>query len=456
MDTLYHKLHKISEKNKISFHMPGTKGGTALPVKYLKDVFKIDLTELRLTDNLYAPTGIIKQAQNEVAQIYKAKNTFFLINGTSGGIIAAIGYLSSLNKKILIDRNCHVSVINALSLFKIKPFFVMPEYKQSYGHMGCVNAEELEKILLEEKDIGAVFITSPNYYGWTADIKKISKICRNHGIILCVDAAHGAHFPFSEKLPDSPVTLGGDIVLMSVHKTMPAPTQTAVMHISENIDAVKMKNWINMFQTTSPSYIFMAYIHLAVEYMNQNGEKIYDELYENINRIPENINIIKNDAFKDFSRIVINTIPIGRTGYELSDFLYNYYNIEVEMADLYNVVCIAGAGNTKQHFEILSEGCTKFINEFKSSPLKILPPPPYSYYECVPGDILYAEKKKCRLDLSINKIAGEQVCVYPPGVPVVLPGEVITKSAVQYINEVKSAGGTVIGEENGFINIVSL
>ncbi len=432
---LFDELIKIRGKNKIPFHMPGSKGGAAISEEYKQNIFSLDFTELEDTDNLAKPEGILKDAQEKAAKIYGAAASYFLVNGSSGGILAALHYLSRKNKKIIFDRNCHVSVMNAIKLFDIKPIFVLPEFLNDWGIFAEILPEKIEKLILENPDTGAVFLTSPNYYGISSDLEKIYEICRRYDVLLCIDAAHGAHYNFSSHFTSAAGFC--DISVMSIHKTMPAPTQTAIMNISEKIDFSEMKQSINIFQTTSPSYIFMAYIDYAINFMHKNGEAIFENLYGEISALEkalgDNMLSLEN---KDFSRIVIR----GGTG--LEKYLYENYDIAVEMSDINNIVCIAGAGNIKEDFEKLLYGVAEYYEKI-GIPEKSVKIP----YCKLPEFLAETGDKKIMVKLSRAEglVAAEAITPYPPGVPIAIAGEVITGEMTEVIKNLISEGINVIG-----------
>ncbi len=445
LDTLYSKLKKIRKLHKVAFHMPGSKGGQAIPRKYARGIWKLDYTEVSGTDNLYSPDGIIKDAETRAAEVYGSNACFYLVNGSSCGILSAISYISEFGKKIIVDRNCHITTLNALKLCNMDSVFAMPQYISEFGITGKISAVEIERLLQENPTAVAVFLTSPNYYGMVHDIKKISAVCKKYGKLLCVDAAHGAHFMYSYLLPECAVSAGSDIVIMSVHKTLPAPTQAAIMHISDNIDAALMKKKINIFQTTSPSYILMAYTDVSVSYMKQHGRKIFDTLYKHITYFKNSckLTVVPTD---DFSRLVINTCKTGKSGFELADYLEKY-GIIVEAADLYNIICICGKGNSLWDFKRLLKCC----NRFAENPLPALVPP--SYIVLSKGELKNIALPTNEFDIAdcAGKLSAETITVYPPGVPVVFEGERFDDAQIRFIHRILSLGGKVIGVNTGKI-----
>ncbi|MBR2471809.1 MAG: aminotransferase class V-fold PLP-dependent enzyme [Clostridia bacterium] len=425
--------------------MPGSKGGRAIPRRYRHGIWSLDYTEVAGTDNLYDPDGIIKDSEARASDIYGSSRCFYLVNGSSSGILSAISYISEFGKKIIVDRNCHISTINALKLCNMDSVFVTPQYISEFGVTGQISAGEIEKLLQENPDTAAVFLTSPNYYGMVHDVREISSVCRKYGKLLCVDAAHGAHFAFSDLLPECAVESGADIVIMSVHKTLPAPTQAAIMHISGNIDADLIKKKINIFQTTSPSYILMTYTDVSVSYMKENGNKIFDTLYKHITYFKNNckLTVVPTD---DFSRLVINTCSAGKSGFELADFLEKY-GIIVEAADLYNIICICGRGNSKRDFKRL----LKYCNKFAEKPLAALVPPSDMVFSKGELKNINFPTKEFGIQSCTGKLSAETVTVYPPGVPIVFEGERFDDAQTEYINHVLTLGGKTIGVNNGKI-----
>lgn len=438
---LYDELIKIRSRNKIPFHMPGSKGGLAVPEEYKDRIWDLDFTELGETDNLANPVGIIKSAQDKAAEIYGVKNSFFLVNGSSGGILAALRYLYECGcKKVIFDRNCHLSVINGIRLSGLKPVFIMPEFMEEWGITGEINLRKLEMLIAENPEAGAVFVTSPNYCGISSDIERIYEICKKNNKLLCVDAAHGAHFNFSRRFKSAAGHC--DICIMSIHKTMPAPTQTAILHTSEKIDGMQMRRCVNMFQTTSPSYIFMSYIDFAIRFMNENGEKIYDGLYSEVSWLG---NILNNNMLtaenKDFSRIVI------KGGFKLAEYLYNNYDTAVEAADVNNIICIAGLGNTHEHFLKLAEGVTEFYKKYGEGKNKSVKPY-FEVPEISPKDFSGYERKAVKINEAVGQVAAESIVPYPPGVPLIIEGETVTKEAVAALEGILCAGAEVNGLAN--------
>ncbi len=441
MKLLYHTLKKIRKTSGIPFHMPGSKGGKAIPRLYKRDIFSLDFTEIDGTDNLLSPNGILKDSLKDIAKIYGAAHSFMLLGGASSGILSAFAFMASLGGKVLVDRNCHISAINAISIFGLSPVFITPSIIPDHLVPGRISSEQIEESLKQNSNIKSVYLTSPNYYGICSDIPAISAVCKKYGVILAVDSAHGAHFAFSPLLPQN-VAEFADISVMSVHKTLPAPTQTALLHISENVDFSAMQHFVNMFQTTSPSYILMAYTDFAVKYMHRKGKGIFSRLEKNISFFKSEcpLPILETD---DFSRLVISG------GFHLDSHLKKH-GIMPEMADTGNVVLICGKGNIRRHFKKLLRVLQKYVPSKKAFSLPPFPSAAQEYKN--PG--LFTKHTLLELGQCEGFVSAGAVTVYPPCVPILLPGEKISCEVIDYIHLAASAGGKITGMEDGKLKVL--
>lgn len=304
---IYNYLREYAQQDINIFHMPGHKLAKGIPQQLAQDILKLDVTEIEGTDNLHYPEGIIKDAQELAAKAFGADKTFFLVNGSTCGIEAAIMSTCARGQKIIIARDAHKSVVSGLILSGAEPVFVYPEYIYSFGITGEVTAKSIQKSLCQHPDAVAVLITRPNYYGICSDIEEISSIVHAHGKILIVDEAHGAHFVFNSKLPDSALQHGADICIQSAHKTLPAVTQGAYLHVKGNrVDIDRLKLNLGMLQTSSPSYIIMSYLDIARELMEIEGQPKLDNLIKEIewfnnelNKYPEYKVLSNEDLLKE-------------------------------------------------------------------------------------------------------------------------------------------------------------
>ena len=461
-------LEFYKNQNNTAFHMPGHKQNQRIfeELEFLKtNVYSYDLTEVPGTDNLYEAKEMIKDAQVLLAEAMGSKKSYMLVNGSTCGIYSMILGLLNKNDKIIVQRNCHKSVFTAIYLGNLSSIYVYPKVIKDFDIASTVDAYDLAEVIKENKDAKAVVITSPTYYGTCAYIKEISNLCKENNMLLLVDEAHGAHFNFSSLLPETAISLGADIAVTSFHKTLPALTQTAVLNLSHSLSDAqieKIESKLQMFQSSSPSYLFLASIDMARYLMETKGEMLINELKANIDKVKEALSDIRgisvldethleNESY-DFTRLVINT-PLR--GNYLAELLRSKYNIQVEMADFNNIVLIGTVADTSIMYENLVKALkdifadsnyeaqlNNHINEARKDSNSInlnsykLMPKPKTVLNWHEAEEL--ERELVELDDSIGRVSVESLVPYPPGVPLVLPGEEITSEVISYINAIKS------------------
>jgi arginine/lysine/ornithine decarboxylase len=298
MYDLLMQLKDYTSDDYVPLHMPGSKRNTEL--FSMGNPYGIDITEIDGFDNLHNAQGILKKGMIRAARLFGAEETLYLVNGSSAGIMAAICGATKKNDTVLVARNCHISVYNAIYLNELKPIYIYPQEiidksGKSTGIYGKVSPQEIEKKLERNKEITAVVVTSPTYEGVVSDIEKIAQTVHRHNAVLIVDEAHGAHFPFSSAFPQTAVKCGADVVIQSIHKTLPAFTQTALLHLNgDRIDRERVKRYWNIYQTTSPSYILMAGIENCMTILENDGAKLFETYIERLRLLRENIESLKN------------------------------------------------------------------------------------------------------------------------------------------------------------------
>jgi arginine decarboxylase len=453
---IFNALKKYVDSNPVSFYMPGHKHGRGLPQEFIDYIPKIDVTEIPGTDNLHFPETIIKEAQDLAAQLFGADRTFFLINGSSCGILASILTLCNHEDKLIVGRNCHRSVVASLTLAGAVPIYVAPEYNEEYGISAHITPQSIEKALVENPDCKGVFITSPNFYGVCSDIREISRVCHKYGKPLFVDEAHGPHLKFHYKLPESAMEGGADICIQSAHKTLLALTQSSLLHVrSDLIDANTLKHILVMIQTTSPSYILMSSLDIAREILATQGERLLGELLDNIKLFKLKMQVLtrlsivdkKTDVFDfDPTRLVIHCRKLGISGFDLDRELRNRFNVQPELCDLYNVVFITTMDNIKEDFDALFNALVVIHEENKfreELPLKNMRLDTIPQQKYVPSDAFSMTSVRVPLAESEGRISTASVVPYPPGIPVLCPGEEITRASIEYIDMILDLGGNV-------------
>lgn len=462
-------LRKIVDNNIISFHMPGHKKGAIYKMlgyeDILENLYKLDTTEIPGTDNLHSPEECIKESLKRASEVFKSDKTFYLVNGSTCGIEAAIMASVNPKEKIILNRDCHQSAINSCIIGDIDPIYVNPSINKNSNTLSGVSFDDVKRVIDSNLDAKAVFLTYPTYFGDVFDLKSICSYAHEKGMTVIIDEAHGAHLGLSEKLPETALSQGADIVIQSTHKTLPSFTQSSMIHIKGNrININKLTNMLTITESSSPSYLLMASLDIAVDIYEKNGFDLMDKLLSNINEFKSELYKLKNikvDESKDYTKIFLNTKKLGITGHELENILRENYNIQVELSNYYGVLLIATIGNTKDEFlklkDVLFEIDKIYKKEYHlksvSYPIK-LPKKILS-----PREAFYMDKKNVKIENSIGKISGEYIIPYPPGVSLVSPGEEITKEVIDYIIECKSKGMNVNGVKDSelrFIQVIDI
>lgn len=469
MDTpLYNALKEYYNSGAVPFHMPGHKLGKAFPEDFLKRMASLDVTEIPGTDNLRNPSGVIKKAQELSAKAFGSERTFFLVNGSTCGIYAMISAVCKPGDTLIVARDCHKSVIYGMMMAGVKPVFIMPESDSRFGINTAITPEKLGKTLLANKNAAGVLLTRPNYYGICCDLEKIAELVHSQGKILAVDEAHGPHLKFCKSLPVCAMDAGADICVQSAHKTLPALTQGAFLHVKSNMaDLEKLEYYLSLYQTSSPSYLIMASLDIAREIMQKEGssllEKLLDSIWKNkADFSNEGITFIDSKTIEEFqtdpTRIAINTEKLGITGFGADKELRRKFNLQVEMSDLYNIVCISTAADTEETIRYLFSCLERLANsnsggEIASNRVNISlknPVQQMDYY-----DVMQAKSRWIGLKKAAGRISKGIVAPYPPGIPVICPGEVIYPDVISQIMHIKQAGGEINGmNENLEINVI--
>lgn len=435
MRPIYDALTDKKLKSQIQFHMPGHLRGRGFDNFDLE--YGIDVTELPETDDLHAPTGVIKKSLENAAHIFGAKKAYYLVNGSSSGVLAMVLGFVGDGEKIIADRYCHKSFVSALTLSGAVPVWVKPKLLAGNTMWGTVCYEDIEKAIAENPDAKAVYLTAPNYFGIMGDVEKIARLVHEKGMYLLVDGAHGAHYGMHEKLPPSIISLGADAVCMSLHKTLPSLTQTAILLTNGVFERVE--GALKMVQTSSPSYIFTSSCEYAAEFYEKCPKAAWDRLFESVERyFPEQIKI-EDEAVKhkDFTRL---NCPVFGNSFKAYDILREKYNIALECAYGGGVMAILNSFHTEGEIKKLREALEE-ISLPKEDPIPIIPFDGEAVMTA--RDVFFAKKRWVSLKEAVGKISASGIMVYPPGVYQILPGEIITKEAVEVIETLLEKGADI-------------
>lgn len=474
---LFDALMEYVNRNTIPFHVPGHKKGIGMDEEFKdfigENAFKIDVTVFKLVDSLHHPTGPIKRAQELAADAYGSDAAFFSIHGTSGAIQAMIMSVVNAGDKIIIPRNVHKSITAGIILSGAIPVYMQPELDKNVGIAQGVTPETVEKTLKENPDVKAVLIINPTYYGVATDIRKIVGIVHSYNIPLIVDEAHGPHLSFNEKLPVSAMDAGADICSQSTHKIIGALTQCSLLQVrSERINVHRVQQILSLLQTTSPSYILMASLDCARRQIATHGKELLDKAIDLANYVRTEINnipgfycfgreIIGNPGVYalDPTKITITCRDLGITGYELDMILSEKYHIQMELSDLYNVLAVGSFGDTKENMDILLKALREISSEYygkgnrKSDFIDI---PAIPEQAQIPSEAFNSTKTSLLLKNSVGAISGEFLMAYPPGIPVLCPGERISQEIVDYVQKLKDTGLYVQGTEDPDVEYIKV
>lgn len=451
-------LKDYSNRNIACFDVPGhvkNKGVEILNDFFGDDVMKMDINSSPYMDNVSKPSGIIKKSQELLAQAYECDKAFFVTNGTTQGIQAMILSVINPNDKILLPRNIHKSVINSLILSGGEPVYIQPEFDEELGISLNVSYSSVKNELEKNNDIKAIFLLNPTYYGACCELEKIISLCKSHSVLVLVDEAHGAHFPFHDDLPPSAMKLKADMAAVSMHKTGGALTQASVLLVNEdNIHGEKVSQTLNMLQSTSASYLLMSSIDGARYNLVNKGRlqlskalNISQYAKYKLNKIP-GIKVISHKSSNregmyllDETKLCINVKNLNITGFKVYDILYQEFDIQVELGDLYNILALISLGTTKGDVDRLINALgiiSKMYKKdsiLKGASMKQINP----IVKMNPRDAYYSQKESLDIENSINRICGENIMAYPPGIPIISPGEIITKEIIDYIKVLKSS-----------------
>lgn len=454
-------LEEYVTQKRISMHIPGHKGrkySESDGITFLEAVMKCDITEIKGMDDFHAPEGIIAEAQQLAAQLYGADQTFFLVNGTTSGIMAAVAATSGENENIIVADNSHSSVSRGLVLSGASPIYINPHFDDKNCIFTGLQVEHLEELFLKNYSIKAVILTHPSYYGTYSDLDAICRCAHANGAVVIVDEAHGAQLEFCDfsKIPTA-LSCGADISIQSTHKMLGSMTQSSMLHVQGNlVDREKLFYFISLLTSTSPSYILMASLDAVRKEMAVNGKKKWAEIYDMTADAADRIskfegmsclrNFNDNGKLKtvEGSRLILNASGCGMSGIELAAELYSNHNIDIEFSDDIYAVALSGAGSVKADFEALVEALREISMRKKGSkPRDIKQISEFIKTVSSVGHNMVMSPRKAamskheftQLNHAVGMVAAEAVSVYPPGIPLLQPGEKITAEKIMFINE---------------------
>lgn len=459
-------LSTSAQKEHAAFYAPGHKRGRGVNPRIQELmgnlVFQADLPELPELDNLFAPVGAIARAQELAAQTFGATQTWFLINGSTCGIVAAILATCGMGDKIILPRNSHQSAIAGLILSGAMPIFIEPIYDPHTGLAYNVTPEAVGQALLQHPDTKAVMMLHPTYQGICSNLKAIAEITHSYDIPLLVDEAHGAHFAFHHDLPPSALSVGADLTVQSTHKTLSGMTQSSMLHIQGNrVCRHRISRALQLVQSTSPSYLLLASLDAARQQMATQGYDLMDqainlaqEAGEKIGNIPHlsvlNLEIQPGWEYLDPTRLTIDVSQLGITGFAADEILHEQLGVTCELPLLHHLTFIISLGNTKDDIQQLIQACQKLAQS--SSPKSQISNPRFEIPRLVPHSVkvtpreaYFSSLETVPLEAARDRLCGELICPYPPGIPLLMPGEIITTESIEYLRQIVAGGVSITG-----------
>lgn len=473
---LYDELTAYCHSDFYPFHMPGHKRRLGT----LADPFTFDITEIEGFDNLHHAEGILLETQQRAAAFYGSEETHFLVNGSTCGILSAIGACVPRGR-ILMARNCHKAAYHAVYLNRLDVTYLYPktvEERKLYPDIqeyeegdleGAISPEAVKEALSRDPDIRAVFITSPTYEGVVANVQSIARLAHEYGIPLIVDEAHGAHFGMHPIFPRSALAQGADVVIQSLHKTLPSLTQTALLHVNSSlVDRRRLRQMLGIYQSSSPSYVLMSSMDQCIRILEEQGEKLFEAFAENLNffyKETEKLSVLKVIRTDDPSKIIISAGKSGLSGKEISRILREKYHLEMEMEAVSYALALTSVGDDREGFERLARALTEMDEEQKGKcgglGSRHTASFPHTENE-IAGDGKFqhtaaemtiweaenAPQERILLTESAGYLSGEYIYLYPPGIPLVVPGERVNERILKVLLRDKELGYSLQGMED--------
>ena len=471
----FSEMKKYIESDPTCFDVPGHKMGNFdndLEEYAGKTLYKLDVNAPIGLDNLYHPHGVIKEAEDLLADLYNVDEALFSINGTTGGIMTMIIGTIDAKEKIILPRNVHKSIINSLILSGAYPIFVMPDTDPETGIANGVKIDNYIKAMDENPDAKAVFVINSTYFGVTSNIKKLAKEAHERNMIVIADEAHGSHLYFHEDLPLGAMAAGADISSVSLHKTFGSLTQSSAILINkERINVSRIKKVYAMLSSTSPNHILLASIDVARKRMALDGHKLLSNTLDLARKTRERINKIRgfhcldksyldgNGRFDiDETKLVINTSEVGLSGFEIFKLMREVENVQMELGEISELLAIFTIGTTQKDADRLVEGLQKISDKYYDiTDIKTIPHFSYSFPELIvrPREAFHAPSKVISLDDAVGEISAESIMIYPPGIPLAIPGEIITQNAIDLLHFYEKEGGVVLSDSpDGYIKVL--
>ena len=470
---IYDALQNYLKNRIVSFDVPGPKQGKghkALDEAFGQKCVSMDLNSSKPLDNLTHPTGVIREAEELAAEAFGAKQAFLILNGTTAAVQNMIFSTCRKGDKIIMPRNVHKSVINAMVICGAEPVYVNPGVNPELGISLGMSLAEVKHAIEQNPDAKAVFVNNPTYYGVCSNLAELVSMAHAAGMYALADEAHGTHLYFGEGLPLSAMKAGADMSAVSIHKTGGSLTQSSILLLGKGADAEGVRQTINLTQSTSGSYLLMASLDIARKNLSLNGKEIFAKVLSLASYARQEVNklegfrafgrdIINGDTVFDFdeTKLSVHTRAMGLAGIEVYDILRDEFGIQIEFGDIGNILAIISVGDRELEIERLLGALSEIKRRFSKEPMNMLD---HEYINPLvamsPQKAFYADKRTVAITQSSGKISAELVMAYPPGIPILAPGERITEEIIDYIRYAKEKGCVMTGTRDMDMNNIEI
>ena len=449
---LLEAMKKYANCEVAQFDVPGHKRGRGVVIlnEYFgKQIMRLDTNSLPLLDNVGNPTGVIKEAQAMLADAYGAKSAFFIVNGSTLAIHAMLMAVLSPGDKVLMPKNIHKSALNGLILCGAIPIYMNPEVCPQEKLSQNVSVSEVRRLLDASPDVVAVFVLNPTYFGYVSDLQAISHLCHERGVLLLVDEAHGAHFPFHPQMPPSAMACDADLSCISLHKTGGALTQASALIVkSHRVDLIRVQQVLNILQSTSASYLLMGSLDGARYNLVKHGCAQIEQAISLSNQARAalskvaGLSVVSAPKFYDVTKLIINVSGLALSGFAVYELLWREYDVQLELCETNHVLAIISLGDCAKSIDKLVMAMRDIACKYPGNGSDQMPAYEASFNNVIvqqsPRDAYFSRKELVKLADAVGRIAGETVMTYPPGIPIISPGELVTNDVVRVLKDLKA------------------
>ncbi len=465
---IYEALENFKKMRVVPFDVPGHKRGRGNPelVALLGEkCVSMDVNSMKPLDNLCHPISVIREAEDLAAEAFGAAHAFLMVGGTTSAVQSMVLSVVKRGDKIILPRNVHRSVMGALVLCGAVPVYVNPECDERLGISLGMSIDAVKQAIADNPEAKAILVNNPTYYGICSDLKSIVELAHAHGMYCLADEAHGTHFYFGENMPISAMAAGADMAAVSMHKSGGSLTQSSLLLIGENIQEGYVRQIINLTQTTSASYLLLSSLDISRRNLALRGKEAFAKVAQMAQYARKEINsiggyyaygseLINGDSVYDFdtTKLAVNTLDIGLAGIEVYDLLRDEYDIQIEFGDLGNILAYLSIGDRERDLERLVSSLAEIRRRFGKSGNELMK---QEYIDpkvvASPQEAFYADKESLPIEQTEGRISSEFLMCYPPGIPIIAPGELITKEILNYIQYAKEKGCSITGPEDAEI-----